>query len=79
MISGKWRDKIFVSPYCKYDEVKRVYNNEGDPLIHDSTLREGEQSPGVVFSSDDRVKIAGSLANINIDCIEVGFPASSEA
>lgn len=78
MASDRWRDKIFVSPYCKYNDIKRSHNNEEDPLIHDTTLREGEQSPGVVFSSDDRVKIAELLSNINIDCIEVGFPASSE-
>lgn len=78
MTSGRWRDKIFVSPYCRCGEVARVFN-EADPLIHDSTLREGEQTPGVVFSLGDRAKIAELLSAINIDRIEAGFPASSEA
>ena len=74
---SKWRDKIFISPYCKIDEVKNIVYNK-DPIIHDSTLREGEQTPGVVFTLEDRIKIAELLSDIGIDCIEVGFPASSE-
>jgi len=74
---SKWRDKIFISPYCKVDEVKNIVYNK-DPIIHDSTLREGEQTPGVVFTLEDRIKIAELLSDIGIDCIEVGFPASSK-
>ena len=72
-------DKIFISPYCKYEEVKLSYQYTKEPIIHDTTLREGEQSPGVILSSDDRIKIAEYMVDTKIDCIEAGFPASSNA
>jgi len=77
--SDGWRDKLFISPYCSCEEVTRIFNNDRDPLIHDSTLREGEQTAGVVFSLNEKIKIAELLSDVNIDRIEAGFPASSEA
>lgn len=44
----------------------------------DSTLREGEQSPGVNFSPDRRLEIAVALDDFGVDFIEVGHPAVSE-
>jgi homocitrate synthase NifV len=44
----------------------------------DTTLRDGEQAPGVVFRSQERQKIAKSLAACGIDEIEVGIPAMGE-
>lgn len=44
-------------------------------LIEDTTLREGEQSPGVVFSAGEKVTIAQMLQDIGINAIEVGTPA----
>jgi len=75
----KWRDKIFVSPYCKPEYLGGSICKTGDPIIHDSTLREGEQTPGVVFAAEDRIKIAQLLSDIKVECVEVGFPASSES
>jgi 2-isopropylmalate synthase len=43
--------------------------------ILDSTLREGEQTPGVYFSPDKKLKIAQLLDQIGVDIIEVGNPA----
>ena len=75
----KWRDKIFVSPYCRSDYLGDLICKTGDPLIHDSTLREGEQTPSIVFAAEDRIKIAQLLSDIKVECIEAGFPASSES
>jgi 2-isopropylmalate synthase len=51
---------------------------ELDPLtILDTTLRDGEQSPGVALSADDKLAIARQLARLRVDVIEAGFPFSS--
>jgi methanogen homocitrate synthase len=47
--------------------------------IHDATLRDGEQTPGVVFSTADKVAIAEALADVGVDRIEAGMPAVSES
>jgi 2-isopropylmalate synthase len=45
--------------------------------ILDTTLRDGEQSPGVALSVDDKLAIAHQLARLRVDVIEAGFPFSS--
>ena len=45
--------------------------------IFDTTLRDGEQSPGVSLSAVEKVEIARWLARMGVDVIEAGFPASS--
>lgn len=47
-------------------------------IVHDSTLREGEQTPGVIFSIEDKLKIAKKLDEVGIQQIEAGFPVASE-
>ena len=46
--------------------------------LHDATLRDGEQTPGVVFSVADKVAIAEKLAEIGVERIEAGMPAVSD-
>ena len=45
--------------------------------IFDTTLRDGEQSPGIALTADEKVAIAGQLARLGVDIVEAGFPASS--
>ena len=45
--------------------------------IFDTTLRDGEQTPGVSFTLDQKIAIAHQLADIGVHVIEAGFPASS--
>ncbi len=45
--------------------------------ILDSTLREGEQTPGVTFTIDEKLKIAHLLDEFGVDFIEAGHPAVS--
>ena len=45
--------------------------------IFDTTLRDGEQSPGCSMSMDDKVKIATILDEMGVDLIEAGFAASN--
>ncbi len=46
-------------------------------IIFDTTLRDGEQAPGIALSPDDKVAIAMQLAKLKVDIIEAGFAASS--
>jgi 2-isopropylmalate synthase len=46
-------------------------------LIFDTTLRDGEQSPGVAFNVQDKIEIGLQLQKLGVDIIEAGFPASS--
>ena len=46
--------------------------------IFDTTLRDGEQSPGATMSVAEKVRIAQQLEKLNVDLIEAGFPISSE-
>jgi 2-isopropylmalate synthase len=45
--------------------------------VFDTTLRDGEQSAGVLFSERDKLDIAEQLAAMHVDVIEAGFPAAS--
>ncbi|MGC8555760.1 MAG: 2-isopropylmalate synthase, partial [Conexivisphaera sp.] len=46
--------------------------------VFDTTLRDGEQTPGVALTPDEKVEIARQLDKLGVDVIEAGFPASSE-
>jgi 2-isopropylmalate synthase len=46
--------------------------------IFDTTLRDGEQSPGATMNVAEKVRIAEQLDKLNVDIIEAGFPISSE-
>ncbi len=45
--------------------------------IFDTTLRDGEQSPGATMSSPEKLEVARTLARLGVDVIEAGFPAAS--
>ena len=52
------------------DESNRV-------KIFDTTLRDGEQSPGISLNTQEKVEIAQQLARLGVDVIEAGFPITS--
>ncbi len=45
--------------------------------IFDTTLRDGEQSPGATMTSTEKLEVARALARLGVDVIEAGFPAAS--
>ena len=47
-------------------------------LIFDTTLRDGEQSPGATMTHSEKLEIAGLLDEMGVDIIEAGFPIASE-
>jgi 2-isopropylmalate synthase len=46
--------------------------------IFDTTLRDGEQAPGIALTKNEKVEIAEQLARLNVDILEAGFPISSQ-
>lgn len=47
-------------------------------LIFDTTLRDGEKSPGTILSIAEKVRLANQLGQLHVDVLEAGFPAASE-
>lgn len=78
-LQGKpWFDneRFWVSPHNYSPRIadklpKRVY-------FHDVTLRDGEQTPGVAFKSDERILIAEALDELGVQRIEAGMPIVSK-
>ncbi|MGN0177156.1 MAG: homocitrate synthase family protein [Methanobrevibacter sp.] len=66
--------QYFISHYNKEQELKFP----DDLIIYDTTLRDGEQTPGVCFSFDEKLEIAKKLDQFKIHQIEAGFPIVSE-
>ena len=46
-------------------------------IIFDTTLRDGEQSPGASMTREEKIRIARQLERMRVDVIEAGFPAAS--
>ena len=46
-------------------------------IIFDTTLRDGEQSPGASMTKEEKLRIARQLERMRVDVIEAGFPAAS--
>jgi len=73
-----WKtDDWFVSPWNYVDEVTKDFNPPKKVIIHDVTLRDGEQQAGVIYTKDDKVRIAEKLAEAGVQRIETGMPAVS--
>ena len=46
--------------------------------IFDTTLRDGEQAPGIALTRAEKVEIAEQLARLNVDILEAGFPIARD-
>ncbi|MFZ4440656.1 MAG: LeuA family protein [Syntrophales bacterium] len=76
--STPWKtDDWFVSPWNYVDEVTKGFNPPKKVRIHDVTLRDGEQQAGIIYTKDDKVRIAEKLAEAGVHRIETGMPAVS--
>ena len=67
----------YVSPYNFDKEVIKKFNFK-DIRIDDTTLRDGEQTAGVIFDEDEKLEIARKLAAVGVEEIEAGIPIISE-
>src|SRR5205085_6156884 len=68
----------WVSPFNYAPEVRSQFTLPERVEIHDATLRDGEQTPGIVFSVAEKIEIAQKLDEIGVDRIEAGMPAVSD-
>jgi isopropylmalate/homocitrate/citramalate synthase len=69
----------FTSPWNFDGEVRKQVKFDPNPRFHDVTLRDGEQQAGVIFSKDDKIRIAEALAEVGIHRIEAGMPVVSKS
>jgi methanogen homocitrate synthase len=72
-----FEQEVSVSPY---NFIPGVFDKGSLPekiIVYDSTLRDGEQMPGVSFNKADKIAIARKLDEIGVPQIEAGFPAVS--
>jgi 2-isopropylmalate synthase len=58
-------------------EPSGVRNQQDHIIVFDTTLRDGEQSPGAALNVDEKLEIARVLQDMGVDVIEAGFPISS--
>jgi 2-isopropylmalate synthase len=61
------------------DSVDGVGSGKHAPhiVVFDTTLRDGEQSPGATLTADEKLEVADALAELGVDVMEAGFPAAS--
>jgi isopropylmalate/homocitrate/citramalate synthase len=73
-----WRtENWFVSPWNYLEEVTKDFHPPKQVKIHDVTLRDGEQQAGIIFTKDDKIRIAEKLTEVGVHRIEAGMPAVS--
>ncbi len=68
---------VCVSPYNFIDEIKKKQHLPENVIVYDTTLRDGEQMPGVSFNSNQKLSIARKLDELGVHQIEAGFPIVS--
>jgi isopropylmalate/homocitrate/citramalate synthase len=74
-----WNNENWVvSQHNFADDARRDFNLPENIQFHDATLRDGEQSPGLVFRKHEKVAIAKMLDELGIHRIEAGMPAVSQ-
>jgi isopropylmalate/homocitrate/citramalate synthase len=72
------RNQSHLSPFNFDPRVRDSFRLPEKIRVHDVTLRDGEQAPGVVFDRSDRLRIAKALDALGVHRIEAGFPTVSK-
>jgi len=70
--------KYWVSPMNFIPEAMDTSDIQDQVLVHDVSLRDGEQTPGVAFTTRDRLELARVLSELGVDRIEFGMPIASK-
>ena len=71
-------DELFVTAADMAALCEEDSSMTANILFFDTTLRDGEQSPGASMNIEEKLEVARQLARLGVDVIEAGFPASSE-
>lgn len=80
MANEPWKSNDwFVSEWNYAPDVTKDFKFDKNIKIHDVTLRDGEQQTGVIFTKDDKIRIAEALAEAGVHRIEAGMPVVSPA
>ncbi len=78
MAAQPWKtDDWFVSEWDFAPDVTKDFKFAKKIKVHDVTLRDGEQQTGIIFSKDDKIRIAEGLAEAGVHRIEAGMPIVS--
>ncbi len=72
-------EQIWISDLNKDEKIQSQFDRAAPVRFYDTTLRDGEQTVGVVFTPDEKVEIARMLSELKVGRIEAGFPRVSEA
>ncbi len=78
MSSEKETGKVWASPYNSKGQIQPGGKKAATVRFYDTTLRDGEQTVGLVFTPQQKVEIALQLADLGVGRIEAGFPRVSE-
>ena len=70
------KNKIYVSEMM--DKIRGSLKLPKKAYFFDTTLRDGEQTPGISFTHEEKLSIAQALDELGIDIIEAGFPVVSQ-
>src|SRR6476660_9596493 len=71
------KDQVWVSELNTRPEIRSAFPKT--PVrLYDTTLRDGEQTVGLVLSPDQKLEIARLVDSLDVDRIEVGFPRVSD-
>jgi 2-isopropylmalate synthase len=73
-------DEEVIVPFVVKPTPHDLYTGR-DPArvrIFDTTLRDGEQSPGCTMNTEEKLAVANQLAKLGVDVIEAGFPIASD-
>ena len=74
MNNNKWfNDKWWISPLNYRKEIRDRFELPKRVYVRDSTIREGEETPGVYYTLEQKIKIVEMLEDIGVRDIDVGY------
>jgi 2-isopropylmalate synthase len=78
MEKGPWlTDKWWTTPHNYADEIRNQFTIPEKVYVNEMTLREAEQSPGVTFKRDEKIRIAQALDELGVQFLELTWPVVS--